>query len=65
MFLQPHSDAIQLAVPCCILIGKQHHSAVNRSRFIVKMSNHVTISDEINHLNLHCGLRYILYTLMW
>ena len=62
--MQLHSDAIQLAVPCCILV-KIHHRAVNRSHFIVKMSNHVTISDEINHLNLHCGLRYILYTLMW
>ena len=31
---------------------------MNRSRFIVKMCNHVTISDEINNLNLHCSTYY-------
>ena len=46
-------------ISCSLLyIGKKHYSAANRSRFIVKMCNHVTISDEINNLNLHCSTYY-------
>ena len=46
-------------ISCSLLyIGKKHYSAANRSRFIVKVCNHVTISDEINNLNLHCSTYY-------